>query len=476
MAQPPPSGIQRSSILSTSSSGQSDGSPPAAATPGTIGPVIISAATGLAQQPLEMVQNQVRANFRQVLGVGHPHAHATILQQRAAQLRPAVPTALETQVRTTLMQALNPFEDQNTTGTGTEASVRNQIIRALSQAQQQLTGTQTQLLQSLGIQPTPTSLDEQLRTPLLQALNLSQQDLTVHNQRLQRAAASAPPPSPVAAPSPTRSVEGGWNLAVNPQLLGAPEPSTKEDYLFLADCSFRAHRHEELLNHVRAFLMVRDGKRDLLKDERYFIAVAYKDSVRNVRDSWRKIRRADVEAKDTFKAKTAANYRAELEIRMRVICNEGLMVSSKILSEVVSSLETRLYFQKVKGDLYRYIAEYSTGVDRVEASSLGRTAYEEADRIKTCVSAVHPLRLGLALNFGVFLRDACQDSGRGWRVTKAALDDANRGFQMLAELDANDYRESNGLLMNLRRNLMRWNTAEIDMETQNPNYPVNLRG
>ena len=64
------------------------------------------------------------------------------------------------------------------------------------------------------------------------------------------------------------------------------------------------------------------------------------------------------------------------------------------------------------------MAEYSSGPQKAEAGSLGRSAYEEADRLKTCVSAVHPLRLGLALNFGVFLRDACQDSNRGWRVTK----------------------------------------------------------
>lgn len=121
------------------------------------------------------------------------------------------------------------------------------------------------------------------------------------------------------------------------------------------------------------------------------------------------------------------------------------------------------------------MAEYSSGAEKSEAAHLGRVSYEEADRIKSCVSAVHPLRLGLALNFGVFLRDACQDSSRGWRVTKVALDEANRSFQMLAELDSSDYRESNGLLMNLRRNLMRWNTAEIDLEGHTNNLAVNMR-
>ena len=43
---------------------------------------------------------------------------------------------------------------------------------------------------------------------------------------------------------------------------------------------------------------------------------------------------------------------------------------------------------------------------------------------------------------------------------------------MLAELDSNDYRESNGLLMNLRRNLMRWNTADIEVDGQNTTTAV----
>merc|ERR1712217_74731 len=54
-----------------------------------------------------------------------------------------------------------------------------------------------------------------------------------------------------------------------------------------------------------------------------------------------------------------------------------------------SSDESKVFFNKMKGDYHRYMAEYSTNEARENA----------AEDIPT----THPLRLGLALNYSVFL-------------------------------------------------------------------------
>ncbi|OQV11651.1 putative 14-3-3 protein 2 [Hypsibius exemplaris] len=408
-----------------------------------------------AHRPRESLPSQIRSQLRQVFGLGQPHNHANPLQEMAGNLR-SVANAAQQQQQQPLMQTLNLPTPLN------EADERTRAL-----VQQVLDHSQ----QGIGLQAFRTAIEASL---LGQSSNTASGFL---------------PAAPVSSPQSGNFARPSFNLLVDPDLLGSQLATTRDDFIFLADCSFRSHRHEELLAHVRSFLTVLGLKRDLVKDERYFIAVGYKDSVRGVRDAWRKVKKTEADQKDAFKLRVSSKYRSDLEEKMRSVCAEGLRVSAGLLGDSLASTETRLYFSKVKGDLYRYMAEYSTGAEKAEAASLGRASYEEADRIKSCVTAVHPLRLGLALNFGVFLRDACQDSNRGWRVTKVALDDANRAFQMLAELDSNDYRESNGLLMNLRRNLMRWNTAEIDVDggggrqqqpgnpnTRNPNTRNHITG
>ncbi|GAU88914.1 hypothetical protein RvY_01528-2 [Ramazzottius varieornatus] len=153
--------------------------------------------------------------------------------------------------------------------------------------------------------------------------------------------------APPVSNAPANFARASLNLEINPMLLGSTRAQTREDYIFLADCSFRAHRHEELLAHVRAFLTVMEQRRDLVKDERYFIAVAYKDTIRGIRDAWRKVKKTEVGEKDAFKLRVSCKYRGELEDKMRMVCTEGLKVSSGLLTNAAVSPETRLYFCKV---------------------------------------------------------------------------------------------------------------------------------
>ena len=68
------------------------------------------------------------------------------------------------------------------------------------------------------------------------------------------------------------------------------------------------------------------------------------------------------------------------------------------------SEEGQIFLQKMKGDYYRYIAEYASGAQKNLAADQAQQAYEVADDIsKTSMSPTHPIRLGLALNFSVFI-------------------------------------------------------------------------
>lgn len=58
---------------------------------------------------------------------------------------------------------------------------------------------------------------------------------------------------------------------------------------------------------------------------------------------------------------------------------------------------------KMKGDYFRYIAEFSSGSNRETAAQDSQTAYNAAyEESKERLPSTHPVRLGLALNFSVF--------------------------------------------------------------------------
>merc|ERR1712085_106619 len=65
--------------------------------------------------------------------------------------------------------------------------------------------------------------------------------------------------------------------------------------------------------------------------------------------------------------------------------------------------ESKVFYQKMKADYYRYIAEFSEGDAKSKAAESARLAYDDAHKVaEKDLAVTHPIRLGLALNFSVF--------------------------------------------------------------------------
>ncbi|CAL1275996.1 unnamed protein product [Larinioides sclopetarius] len=110
---------------------------------------------------------------------------------------------------------------------------------------------------------------------------------------------------------------------------------------------------------------------------------------------------------------------------------------------VISSIEQKtVFYLKMKGDYYRYLAEVATGDQKNSVVEESQKAYQEAfDISKSKMQPTHPIRLGLALNFSVFYFEIL------------AFDDA------IAELDTlneDSYKDSTLIMQLLRDNLTLW--------------------
>jgi len=139
---------------------------------------------------------------------------------------------------------------------------------------------------------------------------------------------------------------------------------------------------------------------ELTVEERNLLSVGYKNVIGARRASWRIM--SSIEQKEEAKgnevnAKRIREYRHKVETELSKICDDILNIIDEHLIPSSSSGESTVFYYKMKGDYYRYLAEFKTGSDRKETADQALKAYLTTSTAAT----THPIRLGLILNFSM---------------------------------------------------------------------------
>merc|ERR1711924_569574 len=111
--------------------------------------------------------------------------------------------------------------------------------------------------------------------------------------------------------------------------------------------------------------------------------------------------------------------------------------------------EAKVFYYKMKGDYYRYIAEFTDGDKKSGAAQNAKTSYDGAMGAASELAVTHPIRLGLALNFSVFYYEVLNSPDEACKMARTAFEDA------IAELDnvsEESYKDST-LIMQIARQL-----------------------
>jgi len=108
----------------------------------------------------------------------------------------------------------------------------------------------------------------------------------------------------------------------------------------------------------------------------------------------------------------------------------------------------------MKGDYYRYLAEFASGETRENAAAESLSAYKKATEVaEKDLAPTHPIRLGLALNFSVFYYEIMNQPENACTLAKKAFDDAIAELDTLSE---ESYKDSTLIMQLLRDNLTLW--------------------
>jgi len=228
--------------------------------------------------------------------------------------------------------------------------------------------------------------------------------------------------------------------------------------VYFAKLAEQAERYDEMADKMKE---VSEAGDELGVEERNLLSVAYKNAVGSRRAAWRII--SSVEQKETSKGNTqnaeyAKEYRDTVEKELDKICGDVLGVLDANLIPKASSGESKVFYQKMKADYYRYKAEYTDGDKKKDASNKAKDAYAAAQAVaEKDLAVTHPIRLGLALNFSVFQYEVLGETDEATKMAREAFE------QAIAELDnvaEDSYKDSTLIMQLLRDNLTLWTSDE----------------
>merc|ERR1712003_380393 len=233
---------------------------------------------------------------------------------------------------------------------------------------------------------------------------------------------------------------------------------SREQSVYFAKLAEQAERYDEMANYMEAVGKLDD---ELSVEERNLLSVAYKNAVGSRRAAWRII--TSVAQKEETKGNTenagfAKEYCQSVETELQKICDTILGLLDNSLIKKASNGESKVFYQKMKADYYRYIAEFTSGDAKSKASSSARLAYEEAHKVaEKDLAVTHPIRLGLALNYSVFQYEVLQNPDEACKMARTAFEDAIAELDNVAE---ESYKDSTLIMQLLRDNLTLWTSDQ----------------
>jgi len=251
----------------------------------------------------------------------------------------------------------------------------------------------------------------------------------------------------------------------------------RKDLIFLARTAEAAERYDDMCLCMRKVVLRCGEKQEAMSiDERNLLSVAYKNVIGARRASWRTL---NAECQDEKNHGLIEKYKTQVESELKSICDDVLELLEKTLikDHVIDDIkekskdadskaetsskadyegEAQVFYLKMAGDYYRYLAEAVNSPDNNEEKSADY--YKKAFELSQSVlEPTHPIRLGLALNYSVCFYEILKDKKKACQLAKDAFDEA---ISKLDKLEESDYKDSTLIMQLLRDNLTLWTSTD----------------
>ena len=228
-----------------------------------------------------------------------------------------------------------------------------------------------------------------------------------------------------------------------------------EEKIYLARVAEQCERYDDMIDFLQ---ILRSKKGDLTIDERNLVSVAYKNEVTSRRSAWRAISTIASNAKYEQYADVLKKYNDQIVSEMETIWQDVKDLCDTVFIQNAEETESKVFFSKMKGDYFRYMAEVTTGGKLEEYKQAALSAYDEAQKEAEKLIVSHPIRLGLALNFSVFHYEIMNQSKEACKLAKETFENA---INAIDDMKEDEYKDAAMILQLLKDNITLWN-AEFE--------------
>jgi len=238
-----------------------------------------------------------------------------------------------------------------------------------------------------------------------------------------------------------------------------------ESLIFRAKLAEEVECFDDMVNTLRKVVQLNVDQNN---DIRNLVSIAYKNYIAPKRNSWRMMSSLEAKQNDkdpnSWKKGEMVTLRESIENQLRPICHEILaLIDQYILpqrnemNEEYEECKRRVFWNKMKGDYNRYLAEFEKGEKRLEVQEKAFNAYQKALQEGVGLVCTDSVLLGLVLNFSVFYYEIMGDKGKAFEMVKKYFDEAIR---VVDQLEGAEYKDSTLILQLLRDNLSTWTEYE----------------
>ncbi|EGO27907.1 hypothetical protein SERLADRAFT_435677 [Serpula lacrymans var. lacrymans S7.9] len=237
---------------------------------------------------------------------------------------------------------------------------------------------------------------------------------------------------------------------------------SRAEYLLLAKVAEEAERYEDLVGQIKGLTYTYGA---LNIEERNLLSVAYKNITNTLRSSWRivdTLEKMESSRASIRQVSLIRRQRSRIEQELADTCKDIVKLLDERLLPSAKQGEEKVFYYKMKGDYYRYLAEFAQQHDRSHFAELSLSAYKFSYKhALATLDPMHPTRLGLALNFAVYYHDVLKSPERACHLGKHAFDEA---VSCLDESSSGQVmRDSMMILQLLRDDLIIW-SGEMQKE------------
>jgi 14-3-3 protein epsilon len=189
------------------------------------------------------------------------------------------------------------------------------------------------------------------------------------------------------------------------------------------------------------------------RDELIAFSSSYHNSVRALLQSLSVIQPYLETADTAEKRATAQQLFSKLCRELHSLCHEVIQITDDIALPAAEKSTDLLFYNKLKGDYWRYDAEFQTGEQKEVSIAQAGKCYERAMSIAEAeIDLTHPMRLGLILNYCVFLVDVKGEKEIGRTIARTTIEESEA---LISESDP-QRQDADICLKLLRDNLEHW--------------------